>query len=77
VEGFVNYRTWPLIGAAEFKAYHRAVGPRVIAFGVVPIALLVVVTAGLLWWRPQAIPASLTNPAEGAGGLGRDRAYPY
>ena len=57
VEGFVNYRTWPLIGAAEFKAYHRAVGPRVIAFVVVPIALLVVVTAGLLWWRPQTIPA--------------------
>jgi hypothetical protein len=26
IEGFVNYRTWHWIGAAEFRAFHQAVG---------------------------------------------------
>jgi hypothetical protein len=56
VEGFVNYRTWTLIGANEFKAYHRAVGPRVLAVVVAPIGLLLLSTMLLLWARPAAIP---------------------
>jgi hypothetical protein len=44
VESFVNYPTWPLIGANEFRAYHRALGPLIIGYMV------------LLWFRPASIP---------------------
>src|SRR5687767_5181456 len=37
VESFVNYPTWPLIGANEFRAYHRALGPLIIGHMVVPL----------------------------------------
>jgi hypothetical protein len=57
IEGFVNYRTWHLIGAAEFRAYHQAVSPRILAFLVAPHSLTLVLTFLLLWWRPGAIPA--------------------
>jgi hypothetical protein len=56
VEGFVNYRTWHLIGPAEFPVYHRAVGPKIIEFLAAPHSLTVVLTLALLWWRPPAIP---------------------
>lgn len=39
IEGFVNYRTWFRIGAAQFRDYHRAVGPRIVAYLVAPLAL--------------------------------------
>ena len=39
VEGFVNYRTWGLIGPDEFKAYHQALSPLIIRTMVVPIAI--------------------------------------
>lgn len=58
VEGFVNYRTWHLIGADEFKPYHRAIRPGVMAFVVFPFVLAVVLTAMLLWWLPFSIPRS-------------------
>ena len=57
IEGFVNYRTWHLIGAAEFRAFHQAVGPRILAFLVAPHSLTLVLTFLLLWWRPGPIPA--------------------
>jgi hypothetical protein len=57
IEGFVNYRTWHLIGAADFRAFHQAVGPRILAFLVAPHSLTVVLTCLLLWWRPGPIPA--------------------
>ena len=57
LEGFVNYRTWHLIGAAEFRAYHQAVGPRIQALLVAPHSLTLVLTFLLLWWRPGPIPA--------------------
>ena len=57
IEGFVNYRTWHLIGAAEFRAYHQAVGPRIQALLVAPHSLTLVLTFLLLWWRPGPIPA--------------------
>ena len=56
IEGFVNYRTWHWIGASEFRAFHRAVGPRILAFLVAPHSLTLVLTFLLLWWRPGPIP---------------------
>jgi hypothetical protein len=56
IEGFVNYRTWHLIGAAEFRAHHQAVSPRILAFLVAPHSLTLVLTFLLLWWRPEPIP---------------------
>src|SRR5499427_6056017 len=56
LEGFVNYRTWHLIGAADFRAYHRAVSPRILAFLVAPHSLTLLLTVLLLWWRPGPIP---------------------
>ncbi len=56
VESFVNYPTWPLIGAKEFQAYHRVLGPLIVAYMVLPMLLTTVMTALLLWIRPAAIP---------------------
>jgi hypothetical protein len=56
IEGFVNYRTWHLIGAATFRAYHQAVSPRILAFLVAPHSVTLVLTLLLLWWRPGPIP---------------------
>lgn len=56
IEGFVNYRTWCRIGPAEFRDYHRAVGPRIVAYLVVPFGVGVLLTAALLAWRPPSIP---------------------
>lgn len=56
VEGLVNYRTWCWIGADSFPAYHRAVGPRIIAYLVAPFGASVLLTLGLIAWRPPAIP---------------------
>ena len=57
MEGFVNYPSWPLIGANEFVAYHRFVSPRILTFLVAPLVLGTVFTILLLWRRPAAIPA--------------------
>ncbi len=57
IEGFVNYASWPLIGAEEFIAYHRFISPRVLAFLVAPLLLGTVFTVLMLWSRPAAIPA--------------------
>ena len=56
VESFVNYPTWRLIGANEFRAYHQAVGPLYIIYGVAPGLLTTVLTVLLLYYRPAAIP---------------------
>jgi hypothetical protein len=56
VEGFVNYRTWSLIGDAEFRSFHRAVGPRIQAVLVAPLGAALVLTLLLVWWRPAPIP---------------------
>jgi hypothetical protein len=56
LESFVNYPSWRLIGASEFVAYHRFIGPRVIGFLVAPALLGTVCTTLLLRWRPAAIP---------------------
>ena len=56
IEGFVNYRTWHLIGAAEFRAFHQAVSLRILALLVAPHSLTLVLTFLLLWWRPGPIP---------------------
>src|SRR6185295_17521225 len=56
VESFVNYPSWPLIGSGEFVAYHRFIGPRVLAFLVAPALLGTLFTVLMLWARPAAIP---------------------
>src|SRR3954464_13898285 len=56
VESFVNYPTWPLIGANEFRAYHRALGPLIIGYMVIPLLVMTLLTILLLWFRPAPIP---------------------
>jgi hypothetical protein len=56
VESFVNYPTWPLIGANEFRAYHRALSPLIIGHMVVPMLVTTILTILLLWSRPASIP---------------------
>ena len=56
IESFVNYPTWRLIGANEFRAYHQAVGSLYIIYGVAPGVLTTVLTVLLLYYRPAAIP---------------------
>ena len=56
VESFVHYLTWPLIGANEFRAYHRALGPLIIGYMVIPMLVTTGLTILLLWFRPASIP---------------------
>jgi hypothetical protein len=56
VESFVNYPTWPLIGATEFRAYHRALSPLIIGYMVIPLVVATILTLLLLWFRPASIP---------------------
>ena len=56
VESFVNYPTWRLIGANEFRAYHQALGPLVIGYMVIPMLITTILTILLLWFRPAPIP---------------------
>ena len=56
VESFVNYPTWPLIGANEFRAYHNVLGPLVIGYMVIPMLVGTVLSIVLLWVRPTQIP---------------------
>jgi hypothetical protein len=56
VESFVNYPTWRLVGANEFRAYHQALSPLVIGYMVIPMLVTTVLTILLLWLRPAPIP---------------------
>ena len=56
IESFVNYPTWRLVGADEFRSFHRGLSPLVIGYMVVPLMLATVLTVALLWLRPAAIP---------------------
>jgi len=56
VESFVNYPTWRLIGANEFRTYHQALGPLVIGYMVIPLLISTILTILLLWFRPAPIP---------------------
>lgn len=56
VESFVNYPTWRLIGANEFRAYHLALGPLVIGYMVIPLIIATILTVLLLWTKPAPIP---------------------
>ena len=57
VESFVNYPTWRLVGASEFVTFHRALGPLIIGYMVIPMIIGTIFTALLLWFRPAPIPA--------------------
>ena len=56
VESFVNYPTWRLIGANEFRAYHQALSPLIIGYMVIPMLLTTILTMLLLRFRPAPIP---------------------
>jgi hypothetical protein len=56
VESFVNYPTWRLIGANEFRAYHQALSPLVIGYMVIPMLITTILTVLLLWYRPAPLP---------------------
>ncbi|MGI8919011.1 MAG: hypothetical protein ACR2H6_10450 [Pyrinomonadaceae bacterium] len=56
VESFVNYPTWRLIGANEFREYHQALSPLVIGYMVIPMLITTILTMLLLWFRPVLIP---------------------
>ncbi len=56
VESFVNYPIWPLIGANEFRAYHRALTPLIVGYMVIPMVVATILTILLLWFRPASIP---------------------
>jgi hypothetical protein len=56
VESFVNYPTWRLIGANEFRAYHQALSPLVIGYMVIPMLITTLLTVLLLWFRPTPLP---------------------
>lgn len=57
IETVVNYPSWGLIGRAEFPAYHRFIGPRVIACLVAPALLGTGFTLLLAWFTPPRVPA--------------------
>lgn len=56
VESFVNYPTWPLIGANEFRGYHQALSRQIIRYMVFPLLVATVLTISLLWLRLAPIP---------------------
>jgi hypothetical protein len=56
VESFVNYPTWRVIGAAEFKTYHQTLSPLIIGYMVIPMAICLLLTLLLVWKRPALIP---------------------
>lgn len=56
VESFVNYPTWRLIGANEFRSYHQALSPLVIGYMVIPMLITTLLTVLLLWFRPAPVP---------------------
>ena len=40
----------------EFHAYHRALGPLIIGYMVIPMLIATILTILLLWFRPASIP---------------------
>ena len=56
VESFVNYPTWPLVGANEFRSFHLALGRLLVPFMVIPMLVATVLTMLLLWLKPAPIP---------------------
>jgi hypothetical protein len=56
VEQLINYPSWRLIGAGEFKAYHNMLSARIIPFMVIPWFVEILLTFVLMKYRPRAIP---------------------
>jgi hypothetical protein len=54
-ERFINYQTWPKIDSASFRAYHHAQQPWILAFIVVPEALLFALQIWLWDRRPPGV----------------------
>ena len=63
VESFVNYPTWPLIGANEFRDYHRTLGSLIIGYMVIPMLVgtfltFLLITISFRLFRFPIYPAS-------------------
>lgn len=58
VEAFVNYPSWRMIGASEFRAYHNVLGSRIIPFMVIPWFIEIALTFLLMRFRPRTVPLS-------------------
>ena len=56
VESFVNYPTWKLIGANEFKNYHQGLSALIIKTMVLPWLVEILLNILLLWLRPRIVP---------------------
>jgi len=56
VESFVNYPTWRLIGANEFRVYHQALSPLIIGYMVIPLLITTLLTVLLVWFKPDPVP---------------------
>lgn len=56
VESLVNYPTWLLLGDADFKAFHNALGPRIVLTMVLPYLASTVFNVLLFWHRPAQVP---------------------
>lgn len=63
VQSFVNYPTWHLVGADEFKAYHNGMSPLIIKFMVLPWLAEILLTVLLLKFRPRTIPRRAVTAA--------------
>jgi hypothetical protein len=53
IENEVNYRTWRLVGAAEFPAFHQAFDQLLTPFFKVPFGLCLLIGFLLIFFRPQ------------------------
>ena len=70
VESLVNYPTWLLLGAADFKAFHNALGPRIVLTMVMPYLASTVFNVLLFRRRPAQVPRWSIWVTVGLAGLG-------
>lgn len=56
VNSLVGYRTWRLVGPAEFPAFHQVDSDNIIPFFVILFFLSFIPQILLFWFRPMAIP---------------------
>ncbi|MEO6136686.1 MAG: hypothetical protein ABIP35_16145, partial [Ginsengibacter sp.] len=56
VNSLVAYRTWRLVGPAEFPKFHHVDSALIIPFFVIFFFLSFIPQTLLLWFRPAAIP---------------------
>jgi hypothetical protein len=63
VEAFVYYPAWKLVGAAEFGAFHRDMGSRLVPAFVAPFFLSIVLNLLLVRLRPSTLSTGIVLAA--------------